>query len=312
MSLSHSLKQKARAKGPLTMQEITESPVFPAQHLVVVEGPFKGRICENDDDWFVPASDSSFEELSAWYEIKDQIRFIVDDDLEEEFGIPCQIVYFGSPTVLMSLGTGHYTVPDFALRPATIQDYLNRLNEIFFELVHLVGPAASPSEREWEESFLLSEERSFILNEMWQREILMSAQSGAAKNIFLCHSSADKPFVRRIAADLTAAGHKTWLDEFEIKAGDSIVEKISLGTSRADALVFFVSEASVASNWVAREWQSVMSRKLSGESVKLIPAKLANCPLPSILSDIKYADFVQSYQDGLNEIYAALRDSEER
>jgi hypothetical protein len=46
---------------------------------------------------------------------------------------------------------------------------------------------------------------------------------------FLSHSSADKPFIRQLAADLSANGIDVWLDEQRIRVGDSIPEKIAQG-----------------------------------------------------------------------------------
>ncbi len=34
--------------------------------------------------------------------------------------------------------------------------------------------------------------------------------------VFLSHSSVDKPFARKLAADLRANGHTVWIDEAEI------------------------------------------------------------------------------------------------
>ena len=44
-------------------------------------------------------------------------------------------------------------------------------------------------------------------------------------SIFLSHNSADKPFVRKLAADLRRNGFYAWVDEAEIKLGDSLIEK---------------------------------------------------------------------------------------
>jgi hypothetical protein len=45
-------------------------------------------------------------------------------------------------------------------------------------------------------------------------------------SIFLSHNHADKPFVRRLAQDLQAAGARVWLDEAEMLIGDSLIKKI--------------------------------------------------------------------------------------
>ena len=50
-------------------------------------------------------------------------------------------------------------------------------------------------------------------------------------SIFLSHNSQDKPFTKRLARDLDNHEVKYWLDEAEIKIGDSLIEKIRSGIS---------------------------------------------------------------------------------
>jgi hypothetical protein len=51
---------------------------------------------------------------------------------------------------------------------------------------------------------------------------------------FLSHTSLDKPFIRQLAADLTANGISVWLDEQRIRVGESIPEKIAQGLAGSD------------------------------------------------------------------------------
>lgn len=44
--------------------------------------------------------------------------------------------------------------------------------------------------------------------------------------VFLSHNHVDKPFVRKLAADLEAHGVKCWLDEAEMSIGDSLIKKL--------------------------------------------------------------------------------------
>jgi hypothetical protein len=50
----------------------------------------------------------------------------------------------------------------------------------------------------------------------------------------------------------------------------------------------------------------LLSRQLSGSGLKILPAVLEDCDIPSILADIRFADFRESYHDGFKEIYKAL------
>ncbi len=44
--------------------------------------------------------------------------------------------------------------------------------------------------------------------------------------IFLSHTWTDKEFVSQLANDLRTLGARVWIDEAEIKLGDSLIEKI--------------------------------------------------------------------------------------
>jgi TIR domain len=108
--------------------------------------------------------------------------------------------------------------------------------------------------------------------------------------VFLCHSSADKGRVRMVHDDLMNLGASCWLDENKIKVGESIVAKIDEALGSSKTMIAFLSKRSVQSMWAKKEWQSFLSRQLSGGQLKILPAVLEDCEIPSILADIKFAD----------------------
>ena len=60
-------------------------------------------------------------------------------------------------------------------------------------------------------------------------------------DVFLSHSSKDKPVVRDLAERLKRDGLKVWLDEWEIRPGDPILAKVSDGLERSRILLLFMS-----------------------------------------------------------------------
>lgn len=126
------------------------------------------------------------------------------------------------------------------------------------------------------------------------------------KNIFLSHTNSDKPFVEKLAIDLKKAGVGVWFDIWEIKVGDSIVEKINNALSANDYLVIVLSPKAVQSDWVRRELNSSLMRSLSDRSIRVLPVLYEKCIIPPIIADLKYADFTSEYSKGLAELSAAL------
>jgi hypothetical protein len=124
---------------------------------------------------------------------------------------------------------------------------------------------------------------------------------------FISHSSKDKPFVRKLAADLVASGVKVWIDEQNILVGDSIPEKIAQGLAESDFFLIVVSNNSVNSAWVKRELNSAIVHEIERRKVTILPIKLDDVAMPDTINDKLYADFSHSYEDGLEELIRSIK-----
>jgi hypothetical protein len=128
------------------------------------------------------------------------------------------------------------------------------------------------------------------------------------RGVFLSHSSPDKPFARFLARDLQRYGVRVWIDEAEIKVGESLIDKISEGIEETEHLLVVLSAASVDSGWVRREVNVALTREINGRRVQVLPCLLSDCKVPSFLLDKKYADFrtPDRYYAARSELFAAL------
>ena len=132
----------------------------------------------------------------------------------------------------------------------------------------------------------------------------MLKQSNA--RVFISHSSENKNFARTLKDDLNNAGFKVWLDEKELKVGDSIVQGISDGLRDSDYIILVLSEASVNSRWVREEWTSALMNELSKSGTIVLPAVIEDVEIPFILKQRVYADFRKDYQVGLRALLDVL------
>jgi len=131
-------------------------------------------------------------------------------------------------------------------------------------------------------------------------------------NVFLSHSHEDKKFVNRLAADLMSAGVKVWLDEAEIKIGDSLILKIEEAISTVQYVAACLSLNSVKSNWVTKELDIAITKEIKGKHVVVLPLLLPGCredEIPSFLSDKCYADFrnPDKYQSELRKLLLRIK-----
>lgn len=125
--------------------------------------------------------------------------------------------------------------------------------------------------------------------------------------VFISHNHSDKDFARRVGMHLLKKGHEVWLDKWELLPGDSLTEKISDGMINSSYLLVLLSKKSVASNWVQRELEIAINRQLKDKSIKVIPCLLEECDIPTFLSPVFYADFRESFEDGINQLLPAIK-----
>ncbi len=220
---------------------------------------------------------------------------VVDD---EESGNA--IVHFGG----YFLTPQYYLIDPDNLKHCSVDDYLKREAEIVTALF-------TNHDRSWKHRYELLAELELIRGElaaglnptdMWfdkktRRKIT---------KVFLAHSANDKPIARAIRLDLLNRGFDVWIDEQEIFAGESIPVKISRAIAESHFMVVLLSGASVASKWVEKEWATKIIQEIPAGRVSIIPALLEPCAIPAVLRDKRYADFTESYGDGLRELVKGL------
>src|SRR5687767_8999314 len=96
-----------------------------------------------------------------------------------------------------------------------------------------------------------------------------SALASYQYTVFLSHCSADKENAERLARDLTRAGVRVWLADWEIGPGDRITNKIEQGLVESRYVAVWLTKKSVASYWVQAEWRSRFHDQITSGQVIL-------------------------------------------
>lgn len=128
------------------------------------------------------------------------------------------------------------------------------------------------------------------------------------KGLFLSHSTADKPFARRLCRLLRAHGVKVWFDEAEIRPGDLLLDKVTEGIQQCAYLGVVLSPNSVKSTWVKHELAMAFVKWHDQSDIVIIPILAMDCEIPLFLRPIRYIDFRarEKFQSGLMEIVEML------
>ena len=146
-----------------------------------------------------------------------------------------------------------------------------------------------------------------LVNEAVAAKEQRRAEHKLERVAFISHSTKDKPFVRKLAADLVSNGVRVWLDEQQILVGDSIPEKIAQGLAESDFFLLVVSKSSVESPWVKKELNNALVQEIERRKVTVLPIKLDEAKVPDSIGEKLYANFTGSYEEGLRRLLESIK-----
>ncbi len=110
-------------------------------------------------------------------------------------------------------------------------------------------------------------------------------------DVFLSHSSADKPVVRELAERLKAAGLRVWFDEWLIQPGDLISAKLEEGLEHSAVLLLCMSANAFGSDWVSLEGHTAIFRDPQNLERRFVPLRLDDAPIKAMLRGYSYIDW---------------------
>lgn len=131
-------------------------------------------------------------------------------------------------------------------------------------------------------------------------------RSGELVSVFISHTGEDKVFARKLAEDLRTSGISVWLDEWEIRVGHSITEKVNDALDRSNYIIVILSERFFKKSWPMRELRTAMMKQSSVGKTFILPVKIDDAPMPSLISDIAYADFRSDYEAAFEQLLSGL------
>jgi small GTP-binding protein len=131
-------------------------------------------------------------------------------------------------------------------------------------------------------------------------------------DVFLSHSSKDKPIVRELAERLRADGLRVWFDEWIIQPGDMIGLKVEQGLEQSRVLILVMSANAFASDWVMLERHTVLFRDPTNKERRFIPLRLDDSEINDTLKQFAYIDWRQKSQEQYDRLVATFKTGEEK
>lgn len=110
------------------------------------------------------------------------------------------------------------------------------------------------------------------------------------REVFLCHSSKDKQYVRKLALHLEAMGVVPWFDAWELSVGDSLFEKIGQGINSARFFCIILSAESAESNWCKNELSEALANSIESGANDILVVRKGKIPIPPFLKHRVFID----------------------
>jgi TIR domain len=125
--------------------------------------------------------------------------------------------------------------------------------------------------------------------------------------VFLCHSSADKDFVRRLHADLRRDGLQPWLDAEDLIPGQEWKVAIERAVRSSDVVLVCLSQSSISkTGFVQKEITFALdaAEERPEGAIYIVPARLETCEVPQRLGKWQWVDLFEpnGYQKLLNAL----------
>jgi len=133
----------------------------------------------------------------------------------------------------------------------------------------------------------------------------------SAYDVFICHKSDRKPWVRVLARNLKTAEFSVFLDEWCLVPGQRISDCLYEGLNNSRKGILVVTPEAMESGWVKDEYGRMLHRRNREKHFSVILVLLSGeMPQAPFMDDISWIDFrdPKKYRDAFYQLYCALRD----
>lgn len=120
------------------------------------------------------------------------------------------------------------------------------------------------------------------------------------KKVFISYSWKDKPIAEQVRRSIPNE-FDVWIDEEQIKPGDSVSKVIVQGLDSSDYYIIIISENSNTSQWVQKEIATAFELS-NKKKLSVVPLLLQGAEVPFEFKGLLYIDFRSSIDVGLQHL----------
>lgn len=137
---------------------------------------------------------------------------------------------------------------------------------------------------------------------------VIKAENHSIREIFISYNWKDKELARMFAKELQNKNIAVWIDEGEIKLGDSLIQKIREGIDQVKFVLALISKNSINSEWVKKELEIAINQEISNKRVKVLPIIVGDVQPPGFLLGKMYAKLNNKSSKRISDIVKQIHD----
>lgn len=131
--------------------------------------------------------------------------------------------------------------------------------------------------------------------------------------VFIMYSHDEKELARKITDDLSKDNIRVWLDEQNLRIGDSITESVNKALNESQWILFIPPKKNNLNNgWVSKEIDMALASEKWRSRHFVIPIKTKDGHLPDTLKDRLWVDFSANYEEAIEKLKSGILRSKEK
>lgn len=119
----------------------------------------------------------------------------------------------------------------------------------------------------------------------------------AAHDFFISYTRPDERWAEWIAGVLEDAGHRVFIQAWDIRPGMNFVAAMQQGAIDAERTLCLLSPAYLQSKYCTAEWTAAFVQDASGERARVLPVRVVDFNPPGLFGPLVYIDLVGKDED---------------
>lgn len=134
------------------------------------------------------------------------------------------------------------------------------------------------------------------------------AKRTAKPDIFISHSSRDKPAATHLAETLNFCAVDVWLDDWELQVGQSLTDEISKAMDDSRYIAILITKNYNSTVWTKTEYKKALSREQKEGRTVMLPLIVGEAEIPDFLEDKVYIDLRVEFFSGITKLVGMVHE----